>query len=180
MVTTNQKNIALQDLMRLAIDGNQNAYQEFLNEISKIFRAVAAKKVASADIEDVVQEILISVHKARHTYDFNRPLLPWLMSIANFRIIDYLRKHYSEMRHKTSDIEEFIDVLADVTNSTSNTELVDEMLAEFDEKQQKILKLLYVEEYSVKEVGKFIGMSDSAVKVAAHRAIKKIKQKFVK
>ncbi|MBU6339547.1 MAG: hypothetical protein KGQ36_06240, partial [Rickettsiales bacterium] len=34
--------------------------------------------------------------------------------------------------------------------------------------------------YTAKEVGKEIGMNESAVKVAAHRAVKKIKQKFPK
>jgi RNA polymerase sigma-70 factor (ECF subfamily) len=178
MSATEQKNNALKDLLSLALAGDQRSYQNFLSQISQIIRIVVAKKITSADVEDVVQEVLISIHKARHTYDLNRPLMPWLMAIANFRITDYLRKHYAKMRHKTSDIEEFVDILADVTNEPVGNELVDEMLALIDLKQRKILTMLYIEGHTAREVGRAIGMNESAVKVAAHRAVKKIKQKF--
>jgi len=84
------------------------------------------------------------------------------------------------MRHKTSDIEEFAEILADVTNETHGTELVSDIFYKIDSKQQKIITMMYIEGYTAKEVGKAIGMNESAVKVAAHRAIKKIKQKLIK
>jgi RNA polymerase sigma-70 factor (ECF subfamily) len=180
MVTTEQKNNRLKNLLSLALAGDKNSYQEFLLQISSIVRVIVAKKITAADVEDVVQEILISVHKSRHTYDLDRPLMPWLMTIANFRIIDYLRKHYAEMRHKISDIDEFVDILTDVTNETSGNELVFEILATLDSKNQKILKMLYVDGHSIREVAQELKMNESAIKVAAHRAIKKIKQKFPK
>lgn len=137
MVTTEQKNKLL-DLMRLATDGDQASYHQFLLQISKIIRVIVKKRIPSSEVEDVVQEVLISVHKSLHTYDFKRPLMPWLMSITNFRITDYLRKHYSQMRHKTSDIEEFAEILADVTNETHGTELVSDIFYKIDSKQQKL------------------------------------------
>lgn len=179
MVTINQNN-NLKDLMRLSLAGDQNSYHQFLLQISKIVRAVTAKKIASADVEDVVQEVLISIHKARHTYDCDRPLMPWLMAITTFRINDYLRKYYAEMRHKISDIEEFSDILTDITIDPSGRELVSEMLAHTNEKQREILTLMYITGHTAKEIGKLINMNESAVKVAAHRAIKKIKQQFPK
>lgn len=92
MVTTEDKNKILGDLMRSAIGGNQSAYEEFLNKILSLLRPMVAKKITSADVEDVLQEILISIHKARHTYDGERPIMPWIVAIARFRIADYLRK----------------------------------------------------------------------------------------
>jgi RNA polymerase sigma-70 factor (ECF subfamily) len=127
-----------------------------------------------------VQEVLISIHKARHTYDCKRPLMPWLMAITGFRINDHLRKHYAQMRHKILNIEEFSDILTNVSNEESGPELVNEMLSHVNEKEQKILTMMYVTGYSAKEVGNLIGMNESAVKVAAHRATKKIKEKFPK
>lgn len=166
--------------MRLALAGDQNSYQQFLLQVSVVIRAVVAKRIIAADLEDVVQEVLISIHKARHTYDCERPLMPWLMSITSFRVNDYLRKHYATMRHKTLDIEDYVDVLIDVTNEHESNESVKGILAGIDSKQQKILTMMYVQGYTAKEVGREIDMSESAVKVAAHRAIKKIKQKFLK
>lgn len=187
MVITNQNYIPrdnrmdnLKALIKMALAGDQNSYKQFLLQISKIIRAVIAKKIPSADVEDVVQEVLISIHKARHTYDCGRPLMPWLMAITSFRINDYLRKHYTSMRHKILDIDEFSDILTAVTSEPSGRELVNEMLTKVNEKQQKILTMMYVTGYSPKEIGKMIGMNESAVKVAAHRAVKKIKEKFPK
>ncbi len=180
MDTSSQKNHLLQDLIKLALAGDQNSYHQFLTQISVVIRVIVAKKIPVADIEDVVQEVLISVHKARHTYDGNRPIMPWLVAITRFRINDYLRKHYAEMHHKTSDIEEFFDILIDVINEPVNYELVDEMLAIIDVRQKKILTMMHIEGHTAKEVGLALGMNESAVKVAAHRAVKKIKQQFVK
>ncbi len=180
MVTTSEKNKLLSDLMSLALQGNQIAYAEFLKEITFLLRSNLKKKIASADVEDVLQEILISIHKARHTYDGKRDILPWIMAIARFRITDYLRKYYSQMRHKTSDISDLEYDLSDVTEGNSANELLDDLFIDVETKHQKILTMLHVEGYTAKEVGAKINMSESAVKVAAHRAIKKIRNKFLK
>ncbi len=170
----------LKELMKSAIAGNQSSYQEFLLQTSKLLRSFISKRINQSDVEDVLQEILISIHKSRHTYDCERPIIPWLMSIANFRINDHLRKHYLEMRHKTSNIDDFIEILADVTNEQSSNELINDIFADLDSKQKKILTMMYIEGYTAKEVGRTINMNESAVKVAAHRAVKKIKQNFLR
>ncbi len=174
MVTAGDKNKILTDLIRAGIAGNQSAYAEFLTQIMPLMRSVVAKKITSADVEDVLQEVLISIHKARHTYDCQRPIMPWLMAIARFRIIDHLRKHYAQMRHKTFDLDDWDDV----TEELSSDESIDELLGDVDAKHKEILTMMHVEGYTAKEVGAKIGMNESAVKVAAHRAIKKIRTKL--
>jgi RNA polymerase sigma-70 factor, ECF subfamily len=178
MVTTNEKNKILNGLMLSALEGSQSDYAQFLTQITLILRPVVAKKITSADVEDVMQEILISIHKARHTYDGERPILPWILSIARFRITDYLRKHYAQMKHKTTDISELENILEDVTKDSSNSESIDDLLQDVTKQNKKILTMLHVEGYTAKEVAAKIGMKESAVKVAAHRAIKKIRAKF--
>lgn len=178
MVTFDDKNKILSDLMRAALAGDQASYSKFLTTISPILKIIISQKISNADVEDVLQEVLISIHKARHTYDGKRPVLPWLVAIAKFRITDHLRKHYSQMRHKTVDIAELENILETVTESTSDNESIDELLKDLDKKNQNILTMMHVEGYTAKEVGVMIGMNESAVKVAAHRAIKKIRNKF--
>ncbi len=169
MVTGVNKNKILTDLIGAGITGNQSAYAEFLTKIMPLMRSVVAKKITSADVEDVLQEVLISIHKARHTYDGERPIMPWLMAIARFRIINHLRKHYAQMRHKTFDLDDWDDV---------TEESIDDLLGEVDAKHKEILTMMHFEGYTAKEVGAKIGMNESAVKVAAHRAIKKIRAKL--
>lgn len=158
--------------------GDSTAYAAFLSQLSPILRRIIGRKIPVSDVEDVLQEVLISIHKARHTYDGNRPLMPWIMAIASFRISDHLRKSYSQMRHKSVDIADYENLLAAVTETSSENESFSEMLHGVAEREKKILSMMHVEGYTAKQVGLHLGMGESAVKVAAHRAIKKIRERL--
>ena len=43
-------------------------------------------------MEDAVQDVLMTVHSIRQTYDPNRPFGPWLVTIAHRRVVDRLRR----------------------------------------------------------------------------------------
>lgn len=165
-------------LFRAGTADDPRAYAQFLQRITPLVRRMAAMKIAAADVDDVVQEILISIHKARHTYDGQRPIKPWLISIAKFRIADHLRKHYVQRRDKTVDIDELAEILADVTQTGADNESIDELLDGMPENQKRILTMMHIEGYTAKEVGAQMEMQESAVKVAAHRALKKIRKRF--
>jgi RNA polymerase sigma-70 factor (ECF subfamily) len=178
MVTGVDKYQELSTLLCSGLGGDQLAYAKFLENITPLLRRMVGRRLANADVEDVVQEILISIHKARHTYNGARPIMPWLVSIANFRITDHLRKHYAQMRNLAVDIADYENILHDVTEEPSNYESIDELLEDVPDKHKRILTMMHVEGYTAKEVGKRLDMNESAVKVAAHRAIKKIREKF--
>jgi RNA polymerase sigma-70 factor (ECF subfamily) len=178
MVTSENKYTEITALLVAGLGGDQAAYAKFLSTITPILRRMVGRRLVQADVEDVVQEILISIHKARHTYDGQRPIMPWLSSIVSFRITDHLRKHYSQMRHQTFDIADYENVLTNVTEEAAENESIEELLKDVPQKHKKILTLMHVEGYTAKEVGTQMGMNESAVKVAAHRAIKKIREKF--
>lgn len=179
MVTSQERNAELQELFRRGIVGDQASYALFLTRITPWCRRVVARRIPTADIEDVVQEALISIHKACHTYDGARPLMPWLISIVSFRITDHLRKQYRTMRHATVDIDAFAETLADVTESQESDESIEALLKDVPEREQRILTMMHVEGYTAKETGERLGMKESAVKVAAHRAIKKIREVLI-
>lgn len=178
MVTQADAYAELAVLFRAGLAGDQAAYARFLENITPLLTRIAGRRLAACETDDVVQEILISIHKARHTYDGNRPIMPWLVSIAKFRIADHLRRHYTQMRHKTVDIKEWEDILPDVTQAGADREYIEELLEGTPENHKRILTLMHIEGYTAKEVGTQLDMNESAVKVAAHRAIKKIRQKF--
>lgn len=178
MVTKPDKYAHLAEYLCLGQAGDKLAYKNFLQALAPLLRRMVAKKLPSADVEDIVQEILISLHKARHTYDGLRPIMPWIVSIARFRITDHLRKHYAQMRHVTSDIADYENILADVTDDTFQSESIEQLLEDVPHRQRQILSMMHIEGYTAREVGKQLDMNESAVKVAAHRAIKKIREKF--
>src|SRR5260221_2964891 len=80
-------------LMGRAQTGDRDAYRRLLIEITPYVRALAGRHHRDhADVEDTTQDVLLTVHVIRHTYDPARPFAPWLAAITQRRIVDRLRK----------------------------------------------------------------------------------------
>lgn len=169
----------LEQQMQAALAGDARAYETVLKAISSKLNAYLARKLAPKDRDDVIQEILLSVHKSRHTYDNTRPLMPWVMAIANFRLQDFWRRHYGHGFKDMADIEDFKDILAtDETKSMDSHEDIRRIMGDLPPKQREILDLMYRQDKSVQEVADILGMSLSAVKVAAHRSYKVFRKRL--
>ena len=167
-------------LMRLAMNGDARAYTTLLKETARLLRPFLAKRLyASSEVDDVLQEILISIHKARHTYDGERPYKPWVYAIAKFRLQDHLRAHYADHLHDAVDLSELENVLPDyVTKAGFSYESISGEVDKLPAKQATILRMMHQDGYTAKEVAEKIGMKESAVKVAAHRAYKILQTKL--
>ena len=78
--------------MILAQDGDRQAYEELLTRVARLVQAFVRRRVGDAPwSEDVVQEALVALHRARHTYDAARPFAPWMYAIVQNRLVDALR-----------------------------------------------------------------------------------------
>jgi len=168
--------------MKQALSGDNRAYALLLGETSRLLKPFLSKRLSSgSDIDDLLQEILISVHKARHTYDGNRPYKPWVYAIAVFRLKDFLRIHYADQLHHAVELSEVEDYLLDpVTETVVSYESISGEVNKLPDKQATILRLMHHDGYTAKEIATKIGMNESAVKVAAHRAYKILKAKLVR
>ncbi len=178
MPMSNQKSDDLESLMKQSQAGDQHAYAALLQKTARLLRPFLMKRLSfTSDVDDVLQEILISIHKARHTYDGNRPYTPWVYAIAHFRLQDYLRTHYADQLHQAIDVDTLENNLSQpVTESDMTYESIHVEVQKLPEKQATILQLMHQDGYTAKEVAEKIGMKESAVKVAAHRAYKILKK----
>lgn len=165
--------------MQEAQQGNKASYRALLEESARITRAFLARRLSNtSELEDVVQEVLIAIHKARHTYQSKRPYKPWLYALANYKLNDYLRGHY-----RRASREELTDTLPEtaadehVTFADRTNEQLDEALAELNDKQKAILYKTKVEGHTNREVADALGMTESAVKVTVHRTLKLLQKK---
>jgi len=165
-----------------AQDGDRHAYRALLEDMTPYLRALAARCFkASGDIEDAVQDVLLTVHAVRRTYDPGRPFGPWLVAIANRRIIDRLRR---QMRDRSREIEltaehETFSPLP--TNLRFDETSADEAalhaaIERLPPDQRQAVRLLKLKEMSLKEAALASGRSVSALKVATHRAIKSLRK----
>ena len=167
-------------LMRAANAGDRASYAQLLQHTSRLLRPFLAKRLSQkSEVEDVLQEILLSIHKARHTYDGTRPYKPWAYAIAKFRLNDFLRNAYTDQLRHAGEISEAENISAnDVTETPFTYESIKEEVNRLPGKQPKILYLLHHEGHTAKEVASKMNMSETAVKVAAHRAYKVLREKL--
>jgi len=161
-----------------AQQGDKRAYAKLLGELAPYIKNVIIKSLSNQDAaEDIAQEVLISIHKSLQTYSPERPFKPWLHAIINFRRTDYLRKYYAkkeDMTSTTTDNPEFLN--QNVTNAPFAGELKDiEMaLGSLPPAQKRIFEMIKIQGYTAKEVANEMNMKETAVKVSAHRSMKKI------
>lgn len=170
----------LELLMQASLAGDSRAYAQALEESARLLRPYLSKRLNQrSDVEDVLQEILISIHKARHTYDGKRPFRPWLFAIAKFRLHDFLRTHYADQLRHARELDQAEHIAAsDVTESPDTYESIKGEIDRLPGKQPAILHLLHGEGHTAKEVAAKMNMTESAVKVAAHRAYKVLRGKL--
>jgi len=168
-------------LAAAAQKGDKKAYHALLTGISPYIRNYLIGGLATPDwAEDITQEALISIHKALNTYAPNRPFKPWMMAIANFRRTDFLRKHYNNKGHKQTTLDDVTFQTHHVTNPDHAGEYkdIESALGEIPKKQRKVFEMIKIQGFTVKEVAKEMDMTESAVKVSAHRTMNKLKEKL--
>lgn len=170
----------LEALMSKALAGDRHAYASLLRETSYLLRPYLVKHLnGRSEVEDLLQEILISLHKARHTYDGQRPYKPWVYAIAKFRLQDHLRAHYADQLREAVELSEIEESLQDdVTEAAISYESIQGEIEKLPAKQAEILRLLHQQGFTAKEVAQQMGMKESAVKVAAHRAYKVLRERI--
>ncbi|MAH04756.1 MAG: hypothetical protein CL561_04280 [Alphaproteobacteria bacterium] len=161
--------------------GDKRAYSTLIEQLIPFARSVLAGKLAELDwIDDVVQDALISAHKALPTYQVGRSFKAWFTAILYYRKTDYLRKVYARKNHQTSSFDELIEknMDPDVTIPTHIAEYdhVEKLLEQIPQKQRDLFILARIEGYTAKEVANMKNMSESAVKVSVHRTSKKLKE----
>ena len=84
----------LRALMIAGLSGHSGAYRTLLSLSAERLRSYFGRRLAGReyDVEDLVQETLIAVHRKRATYDQSLPFTAWLHGIARYRLIDFLRR----------------------------------------------------------------------------------------
>ncbi|MGY2492857.1 sigma-70 family RNA polymerase sigma factor [Cupriavidus sp. CP313] len=166
--------------MAKAQDGDKDAYRRLLEAITPYLRALAARQIRSGDdIEDLVQDVLLTVHSVRDTYDPARPFGPWLVAIANRRIVDALRRRGRVGSHEMpleSEQETFGAAEANLQEEAVDARLVREAIERLPAGQRDAVRMMKLEEMSLQEAAAASGMSVAALKVATHRAMKRLRE----
>ena len=158
--------------MKEAQEGSSTSYDTLLSEVYMFLESYLNSKVYNkSQIDDVIQEILLAIHNSRHTFDNSKSFMSWMLAIAHYKVSDHL---CFQFKQKTQELEEsLLDMSTDALSAlieNQNTQLLYQAIDELDQKPRQIIKLLKIEGMKVSEVATELNLSESNVKVIAHRA----------
>jgi RNA polymerase sigma-70 factor (ECF subfamily) len=170
--------------MAAAQNGDARAYQALLRACVPVATATARRQGVPPDrVEDVVQDVLLTIHRARASYDPRRPFLPWLRAIAQRRAIDSLRRRY----RTAPEIQDEAAALAapaadgdadDSIDLAGQARLLAEAVATLPPGQRQAVEMLALQERSLEEASGATGRSKVALKVNLHRAIAALRRRL--
>jgi RNA polymerase sigma factor (sigma-70 family) len=182
---THEKRLAA--LMRSAQGGDADAYVALMQELAVRVRQIVRHRRAfleRADVEDLVQDVLLSVHAVRATYDATRPFIPWLLAITRNRLADAARRYARHGAHEVAIDDLDVTFFTERTNTWTATygdpDLLRDAIADLPAGQRSAIDMLKLREMSLKEAAAASGTSVGALKVATHRAMDALRRKLKK
>ncbi len=181
MASATDSDAGLAALMAAAQAGDIAAYQRLLKEITPRVRSVVRQSrrfFQPQDVEDLVQETLLSLHAVRATYDPKRPFMPWLMAITRNRLADGARR-YARRTLREASVEPV--TLSDVPANRDAEEYRDpealrQAIVRLPLRQRQAIEMLKLREMSLKDASVATGTSIGALKVSVHRAVANLRR----
>jgi RNA polymerase sigma-70 factor, ECF subfamily len=165
--------------MLRAQQGEEEAYAQLLVLLTSAARSYARSRVGRPVpwIDDAVQETLVAVHHARHTFDGRRPFAPWFYAIARNRFVDVLRREQRVRQH------EIVDATRSESASATNGETtrvdmdaVQQALASLPPRQREVVEAMKLRDESVRDIAARLDMTMTSVKVTAHRGYRTLRR----
>lgn len=166
----------LHDLMMRGLAGEASAHRLLLEQLGERFRVFFRNRMRVGDpshIEDLVQETLIAIHTRRESYNPGQPLRAWVYAIARYKLIDHFR------RTRTTGVAVPVDEVEDLfsneeADASDPARDVAALLDRLPPKQRMAIRLVKLDELSIREAAERTGMSESDIKISIHRGMKKL------
>lgn len=169
-------------LMRSSLAGDEASYERLLREVTPFIRSLSRRYCRNSQLtEDIVQEVLLTVHRMRHTWDPRRPFSPWLAAIAARRSIDALRRSSRIARFEVNDelaIETFAVPGANYDREARHAaEQLEPLLAALPERQRRALEATKLRGLSTAAAARELGEPVASLRVIVHRAVKALRRR---
>lgn len=167
------------DWMRAGLDGDGEAHRRLLEALAPALRRIASlglrrAGLGNADVEDVVQEILLAIHLKRHTWLRDQPFSPWLHAVARYKLIDTMRRRG---RRGEVPIDDLIEVLPDQAPAVDRSpQELSKFVGRLKGREHDVVAAVSLDGASIGDTAKTLAMSEGAVRVALHRGLKRLAQ----
>lgn len=167
-------------LMALHASGDPLAFQSLFRRHHGRLTAFFARSFSSpTEVEDLVQQTFLQLHRTRAAYDPQRPFKPWLYRLAGTLRIDALRKTYrlkaegGELADEVADLKTPPEVV--LRGEPTRAGRVREALERLPESSRVIIQLHRYEALTFEEIALVVDSTPGAVRVKASRAYSQLR-----
>jgi RNA polymerase sigma-70 factor (ECF subfamily) len=159
--------------MLAGLAGDAAAYRLLLETLQKQLEGYFRRRLGGdpSEADDLVQESLIAIHSRRGTYDRSLLFTAWAYAIARHKLIDHFRRRGRAAMVPVEDSGLFV---SDDSSSVESRLDVERGLASLPPATRALIHDIKLRELSNAEAAAARGMSETAVKVAVHRGLKKL------
>ncbi len=172
--------------MALYAEGDGAAFRRLFELMAPRIRAFFLRSFSDAAVaDDLTQATFLKLHSARVTYRADRPLKPWVFTIAAGIRVDELRRRYRLPRHigeaDLETIESSLTVEApadEQANAANRTEAVRAAIKHLPESQRVVVHLHRYEELTFEQIAQVLGTTPGAVRVRASRAYERLREEL--
>jgi RNA polymerase sigma-70 factor (ECF subfamily) len=167
----------LKAMMQKSLRGDAAAYRMLLVELSGYLRAYFGRRLGPSahEAEDLVQEVLLAIHRKRETYDVAQPFTPWVYALARYKLLDHFRRARSRPTVAIDDVGElFADQNAEEGAVRRD---LDKLLGGLTPGQRALMEDVKIAGFSMAEAGARRGVSAGSARVSIHRGLQALMRK---
>mgnify|MGYP000978314690 CR=1 FL=1 len=165
-------------LMECVQQGDPAAYRVLLDDITMDLRSFLGRRVRDRqDLEDLVQDVLLALHRARHTYDPSRRFEAWMFAIARHVMIDGFRRRGVRARwEQPTDRGATFEAVSD--GSVGEIALAD-VLSTLPTPQREALEMVTLDGMSLEDAASRAGIRQGALRVRIHRGYRALRARLL-
>lgn len=152
-------------------------YEDFYNYVYTIVVNITKGYLKDEDMEEVILDTFLVLWKNRNKLDDAKKIKPYIAGITKNLIKEKTRKN--KIHLNLSDYEnkiENIDRVDTIIEENEERLLVKNIIEKLNKKDKEILKLYYYENIKIKDIAKYLNVSEFTIKQRLYRIRKTIKK----
>jgi RNA polymerase sigma-70 factor, ECF subfamily len=131
--------------------------------------------------QDLTQNVFHRIIKYRKSFREEYNFKPWIFRIARNVLIDHAKeekKYYGDEINDDKTLDSFHENYLEKTEKSEREKILHNALNKLDDDDKEILILSKFQQIKYKEIAQIMNLTESAIKVKVHRAIKKLRETY--
>jgi RNA polymerase sigma-70 factor (ECF subfamily) len=170
-----------EQLMHAYVEGDEAAFRELYQRYGPLLTRLVRRKVRTdGEADDIVQQAMLHMHRARRDFRPDSRLRPWLLTIA----MNLVREHYRRRGRRPEHLTDIHNAPIATGRPGPNEQLeasrrgerVRAAIARLPASQREVIELHWLADSPYEEVANVVGASVGAVRVRAHRGYLRLRE----